>query len=141
MGVDTDRLVNAGKRDGEARQAAGGDRRRAAARGFRERARCRPGLRRALPLPPAPPFLPPGYAPTREELIVRRPGRKRPPQPGTSVDIVEILKRTRSALTARDVMAKLNLPVTRYASIRTILWQLVRNGRLKKDSVRGYRAP
>jgi Fe2+ or Zn2+ uptake regulation protein len=76
--------------------------------------------------------------PTRAELVVHRPGR--PGKPGLRVAIIELLKSSGKAHTATDIIVKLNLPKTKNASVRTTLWQLANEGRVKKDKVRGYRA-
>jgi hypothetical protein len=67
-------------------------------------------------------------------------GRK--PGKSLTTDIVEFIKNGDGAYTAGEVIAGLHLPATKRQnwSVSNSLVRLVKEGRLKKDKVRGYRA-
>ena len=77
-------------------------------------------------------------SPTKPPVMRRRRQRKA----GLSVAIVDLLKSSGGAHTAGDIVTRLNLPNTKgqTASVSTSLVRLAKEGRLKKDKVRGYRA-
>jgi hypothetical protein len=77
---------------------------------------------------------------SRPQLSLARPRRQ--PKVGLSTAIVELLKGTGAAHTAGDIVVGLNMPKTksRVASVSTTLVRLAKEGRLKKDKQRGYRA-
>jgi hypothetical protein len=66
-------------------------------------------------------------------------GRKR--RKGLTIDIVGVLADGNSH-TAGDIVGKLKLPATKskISSVSTTLVRLAKQGRVKKDKVRGYRA-
>ena len=80
----------------------------------------------------------PAAPPSRAELVVSR----RPPKKGLTTAIVEFLVSTGGAHTAGDIVARRNLPATKRQnwSVSNALVRLVKEGRVKKDKVRGYRA-
>jgi hypothetical protein len=67
------------------------------------------------------------------------PGRKR--RKGLTIDIVGLLA-DGNAYTAGDIVGKLGLSPkkSRIATVGATLFRLVKEGRVKKDKVRGYRA-
>ena len=65
------------------------------------------------------------------------PGRKR--RKGLTTDVVGLLAGGGS-YTAGEIVAKLGLPAKRSKSVSTTLVRLGKEGRVKKDKVRGYRA-
>jgi hypothetical protein len=68
------------------------------------------------------------------------PGRK--PRKGLSTDVVAFLKTSGGAHTAGELVAALKRPKTKggIASVSTTLVRLAKEGRVKRDKVRGYRA-
>ncbi len=71
--------------------------------------------------------------------VAPTPGRK--PRKGLTTDILGLLT-DGVAYTAGDIVGKLELPKTtsQTASVSTTLVRLAKEGRVKKDKVRGYRA-
>ena len=80
----------------------------------------------------------PAVAPAKS--AVTAPGRK--PRKGLTTNIVEFLKSGGGAYTAGEIVAGLKLPKTKsgMATVSTTLVRLAKEGRAKKDKVRGYRA-
>ena len=68
-----------------------------------------------------------------------KPGRKR--RKGLTTDILGLLA-DGSAYTAGEIVAKLGIPATpgKVSSVSTTLVRLAKEGRVKKDATRGYRA-
>jgi hypothetical protein len=82
---------------------------------------------------------PPGSKNRAKPAVAPAPGRK--PRKGLTTDIVGLLAGG-GAFTAGDIVGKLKLPATKskISSVSTTLVRLVKDGRVKKDSKRGYRA-
>ena len=76
----------------------------------------------------------------RAAQVPAAPGPK--PRKGLTTDIVELLKNGGGAYTAGEIIAGLKLPKTKsgMATVSTTLVRLAKEGRAKKDRVRGYRA-
>jgi hypothetical protein len=136
MAIDTDRLVqiaaelktldqNREKLLGELQRIAGGS--DGAAPATRRRGRP-PGSRNKAK---------PAVAPAKSAAPA--PGRK--PRKGLTTNIVGLLA-DGGAYTAGDIVAKLGLSPrkTKIATVGATLFRLVKEGRVKKDKVRGYRA-
>jgi hypothetical protein len=85
------------------------------------------------------PGRPPG---SRNQAKPGAPAPSRKPRKGLTTDIVEFLKNGGGAYTAGEIVAGLKLPSTksRVSTVSTTLTRLAKEGRLKKDKVRGYRA-
>jgi len=81
---------------------------------------------------------PPGSR-NRAKPTASTPGRKR--RKGLTTDIVGLLA-DGSAYTAGDIVKKLGIPATpgKVSSVSTTLVRLAKEGRVKKDATRGYRA-
>ena len=81
---------------------------------------------------------PPGSK-NRAKAAAPAPGRK--PRKGLTTDVVGLLA-DGNAYTAGDIVAKLGLsPKTKkIATVGATLFRLVKDGRVKKDAKRGYRA-
>jgi len=154
MTLDTDRLVQIARelktlderRDkllAELQGIAGGGTPAAPRRGRPHGSRTQASVQGAAPAVRRGPGRPPrsslpAVAPSRAELVVSR----RPPKKGLTTAIVEFLVSTGGAHTAGDIVARRNLPATKRQnwSVSNALVRLVKEGRVKKDKVRGYRA-
>ena len=84
------------------------------------------------------PGRPPGSR-NQAKPVASAPGRKR--RKGLTTDVVGLLA-DGNAYTAGDIVGKLGLspPKKKIASVGATLSRLVKEGRVKKDKLRGYRA-
>jgi hypothetical protein len=97
------------------------------------------GTSRGIPAAPRRGRPPLSWVPAKPVLAAAAPCRK--PRKGLTTDVVGLLA-DGNAYTAGDIVGKLGLSPkkSKIATVGATLFRLVKEGRVKKDKVRGYRA-